>query len=1029
MRLKEIYLSVIFITILTSSSFSTNYSINAEIVAYGHTRCGMASSPVTIEDSEFGVLYTAKVNGVSVGTNTGNGADIVIIIPSSSLISGENPIKISATINGVVSSTIVYINIQSSLSDVYSLSWNTACDGYAAKVTVLYSKPGITYTAYFEDVAVGVATSTGGNFDIPIAAGILPVGAHQLLVTASTSTCGTVTIDNPGYITVVEAPEDIAIPSGNTVCLGQDGTINFSNPDTGVRYEAFINGVLVGVGAPSQGNLSITIPSEYLSLGSNIVTFQVTNNSCYVDLPNTATIITEEAFIAEQEATVSSICAGGISNVNLAGSEVGIVYEVVLNDVVLGTVIGDGNPISINLNTQNLGAGTYNVIVTGSIDGVCKKTMPDIPELIIKEGPDINISLEGSSVCHNEESSFSILNSELGVSYSAFLDGELVATGIGNSNDLTYTFAGNVLSSGNNIINVVAESELCSVQLSDLANMNVVPFIDAEIPVQGTTVCEGNMGIIVIQNTAVGLTYNAYIGGELMGSSVSTGGSLFLLVEAQSFEIGMYTVQLQAFQGNCSKMLSQEVTLEVISKPITNQTVMGDEICYGENANLSILNSENGVVYEAEINGVIISSAVGNSSAISLEVVNSYLITGTNVISLFADNGGCRVQLTNWGVIEQVQEVITSNLISTEGVCKDENGVIGIQNSNINTTYTAYASGIIVTSVQGNNQVVELEIPSALLLETSEFTLSANISFCKEDFAPSVNIEVFDSPDFQNEIVGDSIIEFESGTITVNQALTDVYYTVSSQLNPSNSYSSIGNNGTLTFTIHPYDLPFGDILFDVKAVSLDGCVADTLHLSKINVAGRPPIAHADTVKVNQGTILQNISILSNDEDTNIVPSSVQITGGSTTTGGTVSVNLDGTINYSPEPNFYGTDYITYEVCDETGLCDTALIIIFVKRIALISDLKFPEAFSPNGDNRNEVFFIKGLEGFPTNSIKIYNRWGNEIYKASPYNNDWDGKSSSGYKLGLDKVPSSTYYYIFNPGDGYEMVKGFIFVKY
>ncbi len=56
-------------------------------------------------------------------------------------------------------------------------------------------------------------------------------------------------------------------------------------------------------------------------------------------------------------------------------------------------------------------------------------------------------------------------------------------------------------------------------------------------------------------------------------------------------------------------------------------------------------------------------------------------------------------------------------------------------------------------------------------------------------------------------------------------------------------------------------------------------------------------------------------------------------------------------------------------------------------------------FTPNGDTKNDFFYIKNL---PANSLlQIFNRWGSRVYQSSNYNNRWDGGS----------VPDGTYYYI------------------
>ena len=44
--------------------------------------------------------------------------------------------------------------------------------------------------------------------------------------------------------------------------------------------------------------------------------------------------------------------------------------------------------------------------------------------------------------------------------------------------------------------------------------------------------------------------------------------------------------------------------------------------------------------------------------------------------------------------------------------------------------------------------------------------------------------------------------------------------------------------------------------------------------------------------------------------------------------------------------------------------------------------------------------------YPNNSLIVFNRWGDIVYEAKPYNNDWNGVSGDGSEL-----PDGTYYYI------------------
>lgn len=92
----------------------------------------------------------------------------------------------------------------------------------------------------------------------------------------------------------------------------------------------------------------------------------------------------------------------------------------------------------------------------------------------------------------------------------------------------------------------------------------------------------------------------------------------------------------------------------------------------------------------------------------------------------------------------------------------------------------------------------------------------------------------------------------------------------------------------------------------------------------------------------------------------------------------------------------------------------------------------PELVTPDKDGKNETWEIRGIEKFKNNKVQIFNRWGNLVYTASPYKNDWDGTVNTGAVIdGKDgKVPVGTYYYILevNQGD-IPPYKGYIEVQY
>ncbi len=85
------------------------------------------------------------------------------------------------------------------------------------------------------------------------------------------------------------------------------------------------------------------------------------------------------------------------------------------------------------------------------------------------------------------------------------------------------------------------------------------------------------------------------------------------------------------------------------------------------------------------------------------------------------------------------------------------------------------------------------------------------------------------------------------------------------------------------------------------------------------------------------------------------------------------------------------------------------VIITEDQVNCISPLEFYNGITPNGDGNNDWWYITHIEDYPENTVSIFNRWGNLVWKKSGYNNldiRWDGSNSNGVAL-----PDATYFYV------------------
>jgi gliding motility-associated-like protein len=93
---------------------------------------------------------------------------------------------------------------------------------------------------------------------------------------------------------------------------------------------------------------------------------------------------------------------------------------------------------------------------------------------------------------------------------------------------------------------------------------------------------------------------------------------------------------------------------------------------------------------------------------------------------------------------------------------------------------------------------------------------------------------------------------------------------------------------------------------------------------------------------------------------------------------------------------------------------------------IVDDLVFSNFFSPNNDGFNDTFIILNLENYPSNSLKVFNRWGEVVYKAEPYLNDWNGINNQDPVMD-NKCTDGVYFYEFNNGQG-RLITGKITLK-
>ncbi|NTS75633.1 tandem-95 repeat protein [Catenovulum sp. SM1970] len=182
------------------------------------------------------------------------------------------------------------------------------------------------------------------------------------------------------------------------------------------------------------------------------------------------------------------------------------------------------------------------------------------------------------------------------------------------------------------------------------------------------------------------------------------------------------------------------------------------------------------------------------------------------------------------------------------------------------------------------------------------------VSSVTSQAAPQGSINSIETDDLQPQITG--AVSEPSATIQV--IVDGVTYDAT-------------NNGDGTWTLTQGTIaPLTQDTNDITAVftGTDGTATNASGTVNANFA---PVAVADTATVAEDADV-TINVLANDTD---LDDSTLTVNQATASNGTVVINPDSTITYTPNENFNGTDVISYTVVDSTGLTATSTVDVTV----------------------------------------------------------------------------------------------------
>ncbi len=555
--------------------------------------------------------------------------------------------------------------------------------------------------------------------------------------------------------------------------------------------------------------------------------------------------------------------------------------------------------------------------------------------------------------------------------------------------------------------------------------------------------CVGSSVNFTVVATGTGLSYQWRKGSQILanGGNISGAATAVLTIDPVSLADAASNYNVVVSGTYSPNDTSMNVSLTVQTPPVITSEPMSQTLCAGNSATFSVAATGTGLIYQWRkgtvnlVNGGNISGATSPALTIS-STTTADAAANYNVIV----SGTCSPNDTsiNVSLIVQTPPVITTEPVN-QATCTG---------SSVGFSVTATGTGLVyqwrkgtVNLVNGGNisgaTSAALTInPATAIDASSNYNVIVSGTCSPNDTSVNVLLTVYQIPaattSSNSPVCEGSSIELTAATVAgATYAWTGAGGYSSSAQNPVIPFASPADAGNYSLV-----------------VSANGCVSSTSTVTVVVVDCTADLSVTKTVNNPTPLIGQEISFtiqVSNagpNDATGVVVTDILQSGytyvsssatagsydpltgiwliGALADGQTIQLIVNVTVN--PTGEYSNTAVISGNEPDGNTTDNNAAVV------PQPTDFHIPEGFSPNNDGTNDLFVIRGIQNYPSNSFMIFNRWGDKVFEATPYENTWDGRSTLGLTLGDEALPVGTYFYILDLGDNSSAIKGTIYLN-
>ena len=533
------------------------------------------------------------------------------------------------------------------------------------------------------------------------------------------------------------------------------------------------------------------------------------------------------------------------------------------------------------------------------------------------------------------------------------------------------------------------------------------------------TICSGNSVIFVTRATGSGLTYQWRKGNVNLVNGLNITGATNDTLRFNAATIADTATNYNVIISSaCSaRDTSANVSLSINLPMVKTMIPSSQTICSGNSVSFVTRATGSGLTYQWRKGNV--------------NLVNGLNITGVTNDTLRFNAATITDAANNYNVI--ISSICSANDTSAN-VTLNVNLPLVISTIPSNQTVCLGSSASFVTKATGTGLTYQWRKGNVNLIN------GANITGVTTDTLRFNSATILDAATNYNVII--------SSTCSVNDTSANVALNISTApviaTEPTNQTACATSSASFTTVVlgsgYTYQWRKGNVNL-VNGGNISGANSATLIINPVSitdVASNYNVVVTNICNFKDSSI--NVSLAVNALPIAIASSNSPICVGSTinlsaqtVTGATYTwtgPNSFASIAQNPTvSSALLSDSGNYSLVVTTNSCNSIKVNLnVIVRVCPIVDFSIPAAFSPNGDGINDLFVITGLVNYPALSMSVYNRWGVLVFDASPYQNNWDGKSSSGLTIGGDELPIGTYFYIIDLGNGSPIRKGTIYIN-